>query len=125
MDWNIAQYGILGAALLALLQLTITKLPFVAGRLYNDRLARDKEEREERRRREDRLIELVQNNTVAMTRTAETLSRLDDTMHEIKTVVTDHTTDITRILDYLNLTRPQRPVEGLILPQDLHKEVSK
>ncbi len=59
---------------------------------------RDEAERQERREERAQLIELVKNNTEAMTRVAtavEVLSR-----------------DVSFIYTHLNLTRPERPVEG-------------
>lgn len=76
---------------------------------------RDEQEREERRQERQTLIELVKNNTEAMTKVTGAVDRLNDT-------VTFLSRDVAHIYSSLNLSRPERlDEEGLILPPSAHK----
>lgn len=98
MDWtHIATYGGIGAFVLALLQLIINKGPLALGRIYADRIKQEEAERAERREERGQLIELVKNNTAAMTHVAtavEVLSR-----------------DVSHLYTILQVPRPSSPGE--------------
>lgn len=83
--------------------LILVALSWAAKNVWPVIIKRDEAERLDRREERGQLIELVKNNTAAMTHVAtavEVLSR-----------------DVGHLYTHLNLTRPERPnEEGLILP---------
>src|SRR4051812_23143957 len=105
MRFSMAEFVSLYGPYMALL---LVGLSWAGKNVWPVIVKRDEAERQDRREERATLIELVKNNTAAMTHVAtavEVLSR-----------------DVGHLYTHLNLTRPERPTEdGLILPHSAQK----
>jgi hypothetical protein len=111
MEELIKLYGpYLAPGLIAVSWLANKVWPFLSEKVYANHVAREKEEREEKRRREEaereerrqerlQLVELVKNNTSAMTQVTGAIDRLNDTVAVLSR-------DVLYIYTKLDLERP-------------------
>lgn len=84
------------------LALALVALGWAARNIWPAIIKRDEAERAERREERQQLIELVRNNTAAMTEVRAAIDRLNDTVGFLSR-------DIGHIYVHLNLPRPTRP----------------
>jgi hypothetical protein len=102
-----AAYGLGGALLGVLLQFVPNKLwPFFSEKVYAGRVKREVEAREEARRHEDRLYQLVQDNTEVMTKVSVAVAHLEETFDRAVTALNAR---VDFLYQHLDLDRSERP----------------